>query len=149
MADKLNETKTGRTMNDLMNRISNPACKERDLLIDELNDLIVYGQVNPTDLESIVKQLMNQLRHEADPAVNESIFHLLATVFDNGDFQHLIADETAKLLNQLPAACLVYAIPIIAYSHRSDKPDLLQPFIHDKDDDVRMMIAEILKHSNK
>ena len=133
-------------MNDLMNRISNPACKERDLLIDELNDLIVYGEVNPTDLESTVKQLMNQLKHEADPAVNESIFNLLATVFDNGDLTHLIADETAELLNQLPAICLVHAIPIIAYSHRPDKASLLRPFVHDK---VRKMISEILKDLNE
>ncbi|WP_423009128.1 hypothetical protein [Undibacterium sp. JH2W] len=145
MADKLNEIKERWKMNDLMNRISNPECKERDLLIDELNDHIVYGEVNSTDLEFIVKQLINQLKHEADPAVNESIFNLLATVFDNGDLTHLIADETAEVLNQLPAICLVHAIPIIAYSHRPDKSSLLQPFIHDKDDEVRKMISEILK----
>lgn len=132
-------------MKELLNKISNSMEKNRDLLIDELNDLVESGSLNRSDKELVVGRLLELLDQESDPAVNESIFNLIGSVFEEGIAKEKIANSCVAYLHKLPPGCLVHAIPIIVKSNRPDKRALLEPFLNSSNIAVKTIAEESLR----
>lgn len=114
----------------------------RDIAYDELCDLASGRTLDGVKQITVAKATLARLPDEQEPAVLESMFNLLSTIFDNGFARTQIADGVAPALAALPVGALVHAIPIIAASARADKADLLLPFQASASPAIREAMAD-------
>ena len=132
-------------MIELLEKIISPEEKQRDFLVDELNDLVESGIIKDTEVELVIERLSELLELESDPAVKESIFNLMGTAYEKGSAKQKIVDACVKYLSELSPGCLVHAIPIIASSERADKKQLLEPFLKSGNVAVKTVTEDCLK----
>lgn len=133
-------------MKNLLRSICDPTIRDRDLFVDELNDLIENGEVNKNDQSYIANALLKLIDHGSDSALCESIFNLIGTVFANGVAVDIITNETIKHLHALSPGCLAHAILIIANSNSQNKKELLAPFTESKNTAIRKITEDALKN---
>lgn len=129
----------------LVEMTTNRPVADRDLLIDQMNDMITNGSVTRSDQEIVVEALLKLILRESDEAVSESIWNLLGNVYEKGPWKESIADAAVTLLDLLPAGCLAHVIPIIGGSNRHDKHVLLAPFTASSNNAIRAISKETLQ----
>lgn len=130
---------------NLLTRVADPSEASRDLLVDEINDQIEQRDLSPREIVGIVDQLLPFLSSGSDPALRESIFNLLGSAFERvGVLEHAL-QVVISLLGELPAGCLVHAIPIIADSEAPDRRALIAPFLGSPNPAVRRVAEQSLQ----
>lgn len=129
-------------MKTLLDKLAHPGDTPRDFVYDELNDLASGRTLDQAKQTTVAKATLAQLDNERDPAVLESMFNLLSTVFNNGFAKAEIADGIAPAVAVLPVGALMHAIPIIAASARADKAALLAPFQASSNPAIREAMAD-------
>ena len=132
----------------LLNQILDPASCGRDELLGQLNAELVSGDYDLAERELIAHSLIDLLQHEPDPAICEGAYNLLENLSYDQVCQDRIVDAAVANLAALPSACLVHALPIIAYSRHPDKLEILAPFLAGDDRIVREVMSKILSHGN-
>ncbi|TDM05458.1 MAG: hypothetical protein C4K60_11815 [Ideonella sp. MAG2] len=131
----------------LIDKVADKAVTDRDLLVDELADMIEGGSLLASDIVEVVNRLVNILGSEDDPAVMESIFNLLGSAFDRIGMQEDALLMIVSLLDRLQSGCLVHAIPLVGRSNFQNRRQLIAPFLNSPNIAVRQ-VAEIYSGSN-
>lgn len=132
----------------LLNEILDPAREGRDQLINQLNADLAHGDYDLAEREVIVRSLIDLAGNTSDPRLTESIYNLLEDCFYEGSCALEIVEAAVTQLPTLGTASLVHALPIIAYSQRADKLEILAPYLAGLDPVVRELMSAILDAGN-
>jgi hypothetical protein len=130
--------------NDLILKICNPHSKNRDLLIDELNDEIEENQHSKEETDSIVKNLLEILKKETDSCVQESIFNLLSGVYNSTNSQKEIELYIKKHINLLMPNSIVHALSILSESKLPEREEIYCKLKNHSNPAVRKIAQENL-----
>lgn len=129
-------------MKTLLDKLANPDDTRCDVVYDELNDLASGRTLDEAQQVTAARAALTRLPDEQDPAVLESMCHLLSTIFENGFARAESADGIAPVLATLPVGALMHAIPIIAASARADRAAVLAPFQASSNPAIRSALAD-------
>lgn len=127
----------------ILNRILDPLTPNRVAMINELNAGLGRREYDPGERKIIVDKLIALARHEPDVQVRAAVFNLFEDLFYDRVCADEILDAAVGTLRHLPVPCLLHALPIIAYSKRTDKVHILAPYMSSPDTSVRALMAEI------
>lgn len=130
---------------EILRKIVNHSEPNRDLVVDDLNDLIESGQLHLKEKEEIVDFLVNVLASEVDEATYESIMNLLGNVFFDGVKEHQISASIVSLMPNMKATSLIHALPIIASSSVNNKVDIIKSYCKHSCVGVSKTASELLR----
>lgn len=116
----------------------------RDLLIDELNDLLEQGQLTDAQIVHTANELAHLLVSESDPAVMESVLNFFGSACSRVGVLDGPVQIVISLLDQLPSGCLVHAIPFIGASRSPGKVKLITQFLTSSNPSVRAIAEKTL-----
>ncbi len=116
-------------LNALYRSIFDPALEQRDLLVDELGDLIRNEEPASDEQLHMAMELLSLIVPGCDQWLSESILYLVVDIFDKGIGRALIAPKVATLIAELPVSSLYFAIMIVSESDLPNRRELLAPLL--------------------
>jgi hypothetical protein len=122
---------------ELLLSLENRTNLQRDLIVDNLCDIIDYHPVTKEQKEEIVTAIMKLFDNESDSATRESMFNLLSSAQAFDISKESISCFTLDLLPKLEYQCLVHALPIIATSQIINRRELIQKYINSEDTSIK------------
>ena len=129
-------------INELLYRIEEQEAEDRDLLVDELNDLLERAVLTDDDVDAVVERLSKILASDRNQAVWESIFNLLNGLSGR---TRKICELAVRYLGHMSPGSLVHALEIIAESDRKDKKQILNVFLNSENRAVKAIASEFLE----
>lgn len=117
---------------------------QRDVIIDELCDLIEAKKVPREKEIFIVDELIQILDSDNNNAVIESILNLLALEFFNNVCSNKIANACARNIHKLDVGSLCHALPIIAESNLPNKKSLIADYIESDNSTIKQLAKEVI-----
>ncbi|WP_282176055.1 hypothetical protein [Vibrio nereis] len=132
-------------MNDsLISKICNSQNKNRDLLVDELNDEIESESFSADEILLIIHKLLILLPVETDQAVHESILNLLSGVYPSGNGAKDIEKYVLNYIQELNPGSLVHALSILSESNLVEKKEIFTNFTHSDNEAIRKIAQSLL-----
>jgi HEAT repeat protein len=128
----------------LLDQLTHPDTRRRDLAAAELGDLLRTGALNQADTEQTVTRLVTTALHDADPTVRESALHAIDEAFNHRTLPLRLFDDLQRQLTTLEPALLDYALNILACTHDPAARPAIEAFLNHPDPNVRTYTAEAL-----
>ena len=115
-------------MNQQLELIANASPESRDLLLDDLNDLLQSAPLEEDDAKVLVRDLSRLVDNKDSDAALESLFNVLGTLYAQGRARDEIEDIALKRMSSLPVGATVHALEIVGMSEIPSKRDLLATY---------------------
>ncbi|MEM7338947.1 MAG: hypothetical protein AAF467_09885 [Actinomycetota bacterium] len=125
------------TPDDALDLIRDVAATGRDIHIDELGDALSAGRVRPSAIRSVLLDLIDVARAEADLLVQESIMNVLSANYLSGMCRAEIEELVVELGPSFAPMSAVHAVSIIAESALPDRGALLSFYANSENPAVR------------
>lgn len=131
-------------MRHILASITSSAAPGRDLLIDDLGDIILDGGADLSEIEFVIRGLIDQAKNENEESVLESIYNLFRNAYFHGFLANEIAQATVAEVDRLPFGALIHAIDIVANSDLPFKRQVLERFLDSDNEEIRSAVVDCL-----
>jgi hypothetical protein len=114
---------------ETLTQIKDEVTQDRELLIDELCDLLENNRMSDEDQRLVVFQLASLLKTESNENVIESIFNLFGFAIFNSIYSDYITEISIAMLPDLKPGSLIHALSIIGESNLPNKKEYAEPYL--------------------
>ena len=109
-------------------KIISASSEQRDVLLDDLNDLLENATLEPAEAASLVQTLSLLVDSGANDVVLESFFNILSTLYFQGLAREEIEGVVSEKIYGLPVNSLAHALEIVGASNIAGKGDNLEAY---------------------
>ena len=129
---------------NLLSKICDDSVKDRDVLVDELNDEIGNGHFSASETRNIILKLIEVLKLEKDFATHESIMNLLSNTYVDSDCKAEIESYVLEYVESMKPRSLVHALSIFSESSLTEREEVLKKYSNSENASIRKIANNYL-----